>query len=234
MRGGLSLEIVLVSDIHSNLEALKSVSKNMPQQPIYCIGDFVGYGANPNEAIQWAKEREVTAVIGNHDYATITGDTEWFNKEAAAAIEWTRKHISTSGKKYLSSLPRRRVVKIGGLKMLMVHGSPTDTLFEYVHPATHEHLFNAYLKRFKVDIIVMGHTHIPFVWEGRKGFVVNPGSVGQPRSGGPNASYLILKVEDKRVEFEHRPTPYDTKAAAEKIRNAELPVFLAERLFKGV
>ncbi|MFQ6134481.1 MAG: metallophosphoesterase family protein [Nitrososphaerales archaeon] len=230
----MSLDIILVADIHSNLEALKAVSKDMPRLPIYCVGDFVGYGANPNEVIQWAKERDVKAVMGNHDYATVTGDTEWFNSGAAAAIEWTRRQIGASEKKYLSSLPRSRVLNIGGLKMLMVHGSPTEPLFEYVHPATHEYLFNAYLKRFKVDIIAMGHTHIPFVWEGKKGAVVNPGSVGQPRSGNPDASYLIVRVEDRRVEFEHRPTPYDTKAAAEKIKNAGLPIFLAERLYRGV
>jgi len=103
-----------------------------------------------------------------------------------------------------------------------------------VHPATHEYLFNAYLKKFKVDIIVMGHTHIPFIWRGKKGDVVNPGSVGQPRTGNPKSSYLVLKVEERVADFEHRTVAYDAKSAAAKITNSGLPEFLAERLMRGV
>ncbi len=227
-------DVILVSDIHSNLEALSSVIEDMPDLPIFCLGDFVGYGANPNETIHWAKKQNITSVMGNHDFAVITGDTKWFNSRAAEAIDWTRQKIFSLGLKYLSSLPRSRTVNIGKLKMLMVHGSPTDHLFEYVHPETHEHLFNSYMKKFNVDIIASGHTHVPFVWEGKNGFVINPGSVGQPRSGNPDASYIILKVKNGHVKFEHRQVPYDTGAAADKIKNARLPTFFAERLLRGV
>jgi diadenosine tetraphosphatase ApaH/serine/threonine PP2A family protein phosphatase len=80
----------------------------------------------------------------------------------------------------------------------------------------------------------MGHTHLPFIWEGRKGHLLNPGSVGQPRGGSPDASYIILKIKDQQVKFEHRIVPYDVNTAAAKIREANLPEYLATRLSRGV
>jgi len=118
--------------------------------------------------------------------------------------------------------------------MLMVHGSPTNNLFEYVHPATHEHLFNGYLKKNKVDIIVLGHTHIPFTWKGKNGIVINPGSVGQPRSKNSKAQYVILKEKNGTIETIHKAIPYDIETTAKKIKTAGLPRFLADRLFKGI
>ncbi len=225
---------VLISDIHSNLEAFEAVSRDMPRLPVYCIGDIVGYGASPVEVVQQMKMQDASAVMGNHDYAACTGDTRWFNPEATTAIEWTRQHISPAEMKYLKSLPLRRVVEVGGVRVLLVHGSPTDPLFEYVDPSTHEHLFNAYLTHYEAHVIAMGHTHVPFIWQGRNGYLVNPGSVGQPRTGNPEASYLVMWVEDQQVKFDHRTVPYNVKAAAEKIRQAELPTILAERLSRGI
>ncbi len=234
MTASLSSGAILLSDIHSNLEALEAVWRDMPRLPIFCIGDLVGYGASPAGVLQSIKMREATAVMGNHDYAVCSGDTKWFNAEAATAVEWTRQHIGQADLEYLLSLPSRRIVDIGGVRVLLVHGSPTDPLFEYVHPSTHEHIFNAYLTHYEVHVIAMGHTHVPFIWQGRNGYLVNPGSVGQPRTGNPEASYLIMWVDDQRVRFEHRTVPYNTEMAAKKIQQAGLPIFLAERLSKGV
>jgi putative phosphoesterase len=234
-KGGIRLSsgVVLISDIHSNLEALEAVSKDMPNMSVCCTGDLVGYGASPVEVVQWVKMKGAAAVMGNHDYATCTGDIKWFNQEAATAVKWTRQHIGPEELKYLRSLPLRRVVDVGGVRILLVHGSPTDPLFEYVHPSTHEHLFNAYLTHYEAHIIAIGHTHTPFIWQGRNGYIVNPGSTGQPRTGNPEASYLVMWVDDQKVSFEHRTVAYDTKSAAEKIRKAGLPISLAERLLNG-
>ena len=228
------MDIILISDIHSNLEALDAISEAIPNLPIYCVGDFVGYGANPKEIIQWAKEKKVKAVLGNHDYATLTGDVKWFNDIATSAINWTSKQINSAEKKFLGSFPKINIVKLKDFKMLMVHGSPTNNLFEYVHPATHEHLFNGYLKKNKVDIIVLGHTHIPFTWKGKNGTVINPGSVGQPRSKNSKAQYVILKEKNGTIETIHKAIPYDIETTAKKIKTAGLPRFLADRLFKGI
>jgi putative phosphoesterase len=126
------------------------------------------------------------------------------------------------------------IVKLQDLKILMVHGSPTNNLFEYVHPATHEHMFNVYLTKYKVDIVVLGHTHIPFIWKGKKGTVLNPGSVGQPRSGNSDARYLLLKEKNGNVEALPRSVSYDLEITAKKIKTAGLPVSLAKRLFRGI
>ena len=228
------MDIILISDIHSNLEALEAISAEIPNLPIYCVGDIVGYGANPKEVIQWIKEKKVKGVMGNHDYATITGDVKWFHDVATSAINWTAKQIGPTEKKFLNSFPKMNIVKLQDLKILMVHGSPTNNLFEYVHPATHEHMFNVYLTKYKVDIVVLGHTHIPFIWKGKKGTVLNPGSVGQPRSGNSDARYLLLKEKNGNVEALPRAVSYDIETAAKKIKTAGLPVTLAERLFRGI
>lgn len=226
--------VVLMSDIHSNLEALEAVCKDMPPLPIYCLGDLVGYGANPSEVIQVVKVKGATVVMGNHDYAAVTGDTEWFNTEAASAVEWTRRQLSLVERKYLSRLPRHLVIELGGLKILLVHGSPSDPLFEYVYPETHEYLFDIYLKSSEVNIIAMGHTHIPYTCRVKSGYIVNPGSVGQPRSGKPDASYLIVTVEEGEVKLEPRYVKYDIKTTADKIRDAGLPAQFAARLYRGL
>ena len=113
----LKLEIIIISDVHSNLEALNAVSEDISHLPIYCTGDIVGYGANPKEVIQWMKKSKTKAVLGNHDYAVITGNSEWFNAEAIAAINWTSKHIGSTEKEYLSNLSEIDIVSIGDLKI---------------------------------------------------------------------------------------------------------------------
>lgn len=228
------MEIVIFSDIHANLEALQAISDNIHNFPIYCAGDIVNYGANPKEVIQWLMERNVESVLGNHDYAIVNEDTKWFNTKAEVSINWTSKNLDSSSKKYLSSLKKNIIVNINKLKMLIVHGSPFDNLFEYVYPVTHEHLFDLYLKKFNVDIIVMGHTHIPFIWKRKNGLIINPGSVGQPRSGNNKASYIVLKQDKKNIEVELKLTSYDIETAAKKIKESGLPLNYAERLFRGI
>lgn len=231
---GNKLEIIILSDIHANLEALQAVSDDIHDLPIYCAGDIVNYGANPKEVIQWLKKRNAKSILGNHDYAIVNEDTNWFNSKAEVSINWTSKNLDSASKKYLSSLQESIIVKINNLKMLIVHGSPIDNLFEYVYPATHEHLFDIYLKKFNVDIIVMGHTHIPFIWKRGNDVVMNPGSVGQPRSGNNKASYIILKQDNKNIEVELKLISYDIETAAKKIKESGLPLNYAERLFKGI
>jgi putative phosphoesterase len=228
------LKIALLSDIHSNLEALQKVDEQLSGLTVYYLGDLVGYGANPNEVIAWVKERKVVSVMGNHDYAALTTDTSWFNPSAGSAIDWTINNLNAESRIYLKDMPQTRFVDIGELKMMMIHGSPTDPLYEYVYQRTHQDLFEYYLDRFKVDIISLGHTHEPFVWRGKKGLVINPGSVGQPRTGISKANYSILEFEGNKIECKQMSTEYEVYKAAEKIISAGLPHFQAERLFNGI
>lgn len=228
------MKVVFLSDIHGNLDALEAVADDLPEAPIYCLGDIVGYGANPNESIEWVKRRCVLSILGNHDHAVLTGDTSWFNPVAEKAILWTRNVLSDESRSYLLQLSPSHVISLNGLRLLMVHGSPRDPLNEYVDPFTHEHLFDFYLERYKVSAIAMGHTHVPYSWKSSKGVVFNPGAVGQPRSGDPRACYAVVEYDGESIKVEHRYVDYPIDKAAGKILEAGLPYFLAARLYNGI
>jgi len=227
-------ELAIVSDIHGNLDALNATIKNLSQKSIYCLGDLVGYGANPNEVIEWARENNVRCVMGNHEYAVVTGDASWFNWDAQRAIFWTRSNLKKESLDFIKNLPKRIELEIDDVKILFVHGSPNDPIFEYVMPETHSDLLDYYLSNNNVDVIGLGHTHIPFVYKSDKGIVFNPGSVGQPRSGDSRACYAILTIDEGDVQIEHKLVEYDIESSANKIIKANLPRFLAKRLYMGI
>jgi putative phosphoesterase len=202
--------------------------------PVYCCGDAVGYGANPNEVVEWVRENCAGCVLGNHDDAVVTGETSWFNPAAAFAIRWTRERISAPNLKYLSSLPRSLRFSVNGLRFLVVHGSPEDPLHEYVYPSVQGDLFEYYMQKHDADVLALGHTHSPFETRTSRGVVFNPGSVGQPRHGTPGAFYAIVEVGRTGVKVRLLSSSYDIAAAAGKILAAGLPRSLGERLYEGV
>ncbi len=193
----------------------------------------MGYGASPNEVIDRLESKKVSAILGNHDYAVIAGETGFFNSSAAIAIRWTITHLRSENLEYLRSLPREQRVEAEDARVYLTHGSPADNLWEYADPATHSDLFDYYLRKLKVGMIGLGHTHVPYVWRGEEGIVANPGSVGQPRSGDSRASFALVEVEGNRVDVKIRRVAYDLGAAAKKIESAGLPKMLAERLYLG-
>ena len=225
--------IAFLSDIHGNLEALQAVAPLIEGLPTYCCGDVVGYGANPNEVVEWVSRNCAGCVLGNHDQAVVTGDTEWFNEVAARAIAWTRKRILPDNFRYLSSLQPSLRFQFDGRRYMVVHGSPDDPLHEYVQPLTHRDLFEGYLKDNRADVLALGHTHQPFEVRTPLGVVFNPGSVGQPRNGSPGAFYAVAEVSESSVKVELRSAPYDIDEAASRIYGAGLPRVLGDRLFEG-
>ena len=226
-------QFAFISDVHSNLEALRAVLDQVGDRPLYCLGDVVGYGASPNEVVDLLREKKATSVLGNHDLAALTIDPAGFNSRAAIAVVWSSRHLSDENKQYLAGLPRNRTVGLAGERVYMTHGSPDDNLGEYVYLNTHSDLFDFYLGKLSVRAIALGHTHVPFAWSDAKGVVFNPGSVGQPRDGDSRASYAIMSVNGGKVEVEHRRVDYDIQASARKIIEAGLPPTLAGRLFTG-
>lgn len=226
-------KLAFISDVHSNLEALEAALKDIGETETCCLGDIVGYGGSPNEVVRIVEERGVKSVLGNHDYAVLTGDVGSFNARAMQAVTWTSMVLDERSRRFLAGLPRSRTFEVGGVKVYMAHGSPDDNLWEYVHPTTHSGLFGYYLKKLGVDVIALGHTHLPFVWSGAEGTVFNPGSVGQPRTGDPRASYALLAIEEARVSVELRSVEYDVNSAARKILAVGLPRALASRLYSG-
>ncbi len=225
------MKLALISDIHSNLEALKAILKDIKKRKIkniYCAGDIVGYGASPNECIKLVKENNVLSVMGNHDLCCANlKRIEWFNRYGQKAALYQNKILTLKNKQFLLKLPK--IIRKDSF--FIVHGSPKDALYEYVFPEISSWDFKEFFNLIKKQILIMGHTHIPFIKKFKNKLIINPGSVGQPRDANPKASYSIL--DNKNLKAEIIRIPYNIKIAANKIIKNNLPDFLAERLFLG-
>ncbi len=238
------MKIAVFSDIHGNLEALHTVLADADARKpdaCVCLGDFVGYGAAPNECIDTLRPRIEAAVAGNHDLAACGRiKLGYFNPDAARAARWTTETLTPEHMEYLRNLP----YSIAWRGMRLVHSSPSE-------PEDWRYVFSPADAWFEMeacaeDVCLIGHSHYPGTFElagpdvrytrdesvkrvrGRR-YLVNVPSVGQPRDGDPRAGYLL--VEDGR--FEHVRLEYDIEAAMKRIRDAGLPSFLADRLQWG-
>ena len=226
------MKVAVISDVHANLEALRAVLGQIDAEEIYCLGDLVDYGAQPNEVIRNVRGTGAKCILGNHDWAALTGDASMFNARAAMSSVWTRKALTAESAGYLRSLPLDLRPELR-VETYFTHGSPEDRLWEYVHPRTHSDLFGHYLDKLKVRLVGLGHTHVPYVWREDGRTVFNPGSVGQPRDGDWRASFAELSVKGSEVRVELKRVKYDREGAASKIREAGLPWSFAERLATG-
>ena len=228
------MRILLVSDIHSNFQALESVLKDAGEFDLALnAGDIVGYGPDPRECIKLIRRLNIKSIAGNHDFAAVTENTFDFNPYAAKALSINRALLNDNDVSWLRSLPYVFHQSVEGVRISVYHGSPSNPLNEYIFPAEAERRVTDFLKYAKSDLLVLGHTHIPYVLKISKGFMVNPGSVGQPRDGNPRASYILLDVKDGVVEVEHRRVEYDVKEVAKRMEWLGLPRFLSLRLFSG-
>ena len=245
------MRIAVLSDIHANLAALEAVASDLPQvDQVWVLGDIVGYGPQPNEVIATLQAMGARSVLGNHDGAAIgTVDAAYFNPDARAAIEWTAARVDDNSRTYIAALPE---VRRDG-ELTAVHGSPRDPIWEYI---TGPSIAAANLDAFDTRLCLFGHTHLPMVFRALDGEVdatmglpgerveldgaralVNPGSVGQPRDGLPDAAYAILEAEatdgtdGHAVEF--RRVRYDIDATQRLMHDLGLPPRLADRLRYG-
>lgn len=222
----------VISDIHSNLDALEMVLEKIDSDRIMCCGDIVGYYTQPNECIEKLKGLKIISVTGNHDLACITGDTSGFNPYAKEAIDWTRKVIKDKNIEFLCNLKRKIRLKIDNVNIMVVHGSPRDPINEYIFPSTPDSTLKSFLESENVDILIMGHTHIPFIKKFEDKLIFNPGSVGQPRDGDNRASFAFLDVPTKEVKIYR--IKYDIDKVVTAIGDEKLPSFLGERLYNGI
>lgn len=236
----------ILSDIHSNLEALRAVleaADSAGADDIVCLGDVVGYGADPVEVIALVRERASAAVIGNHDVAAIErGAEDGMNEWARAAAVWTREQLDADAVEFLSALT---LTATAG-NALLVHASPTAPAdWEYL---TTERGASVAFRSFDEPICFVGHTHVPDVFEEVDGlarvaekaegsllperrYVVNVGSVGQPRDGDPRACFALFDPSERELRLVR--VAYDVEAARNKIVAAGLPVQLGDRLLEG-
>ena len=229
------MRYAVISDIHSNLDALEAVVDEIPKGiPILCLGDVVGYGAQPNEVVEVIQRlRPLVVLLGNHDYAVVTGDVGGFSTYAATGITWTRKHITAANMQFLSTLHSEAHLELDHIPVGLYHGSPRDSLFEYIYPEISDEEVESLINESKCKVVLLGHTHVPMRFHAKGRMLANPGSVGQPRDGNPKASVGFLTVSGGKCELEHTRVGYDVESAAEKIRQSGLPVFLASRLYEG-
>ena len=237
---------LILSDIHSNLEALNAVLADAQglYDRILCLGDLVGYGADPNPVVAWARDNVATIVRGNHDRACCgLDDLEDYNPAARLSAIWTRRAISQETRAYLEQMPQGPV-QVEDFDL--AHGSPFDE---------DEYLVNIsdltpHKSEIETTLTFFGHTHVQggfivsprgpirhisdaaFEIDPHNKYLINPGSVGQPRDRDPRAAYAIYTHETHSIEY--RRTDYDIGAAAAKIMIAGLPEILAARLFEGV
>lgn len=227
------MKIGLIADPHSNLLALKAVLDDMPRvDQMICVGDLVGYAAEPNEVVDLVRLKRMRVVMGNHDYAAVTRDVRGFNPLAAHAALWTADNLRKENLKFLSDLPTHLGLSFGGQKLHVVHGSPRDPLNEYLFPDIPNHALAAIVQNVDADVIVLGHTHVPMQRMILGKLVINPGGVGQPRDRDPRASYAVMSL-DKEVRVSHKRVEYDIESTARKIKAARLPEELATRLYFG-
>lgn len=221
------MKVAVIADIHANFPALEKVLEDIRGAPIFCCGDLVGYNTFPNEVIDLIRTNNATSILGNHDLAVLTGDTGWFNSEAIKAIEWTAGKLTTENRSFLEALPRAYENEF-----YMAHGSPKNQLEGYIFSDDPDYVFSDFFNYTERDIIILGHTHIPFVKKIDGKLIFNPGSVGQPRDSDPRASYAILDTEKKEVKIKR--VGYDIKKTSTAIMKAGLPKRLGIRLFRGI
>src|SRR5688572_5455912 len=239
------MKYAIIADIHGNLEAFQTVLDDIKEQNcthIACLGDVVGYGANPKECLDAVRAMNIPVVKGNHDeMCSVEEEMEGFNPAAAEAVLWTRQQLTEDDKQWLRDLKFMRLVA----NFTIVHatldvqqrwGYRFDQLaaaasFTYQHTAVcffgHTHVPVAFIR----DSVVRGGTYSKFkVQPGRKYFV-NVGSIGQPRDGNPKAAYVVYDMNEGSIEL--RRLDYDIAKAQAKIRAAGLPDRLADRLSLG-
>ena len=243
------MRVAVVSDIHANRHAFEAVLGEVESaraEEIWCLGDLVGYGGDPDACVELARDRAALCLAGNHDLA-VTGalGIEEFSRGAAISARWTQKVIADEYRVFLEGLePAGEDSGVG-----LYHASPRDPIWEYVLTVPlAERCLDAAAQRLSL----IGHSHIALAFgraDRRKETIVaaarvgdhadlregewllNPGSVGQPRDGDPRAAWLMLDTGSWRAEW--RRTEYDIEGAAAAIRKAGLPDSLAERLGYG-
>lgn len=239
------MKYAILGDIHSNLEAFQAVLADAQEQKVThyaCVGDIVGYNANPRECLKLVQELNCIAVRGNHDhYCSHDEDLNGFHPLAADAVDWTRQQLSEEQRQYLRKLKFKVLVE----SFTVVHSTlDTPEMWGYVFDTLEaEANFNYQTS----SVCFFGHTHVPLAFEkadtvrgglysrikvtmGRKYFI-NVGSVGQPRDGDPRAAYAIYDMRSNLIEL--RRVPYDFQVTQKKILNAGLSERMASRLAVG-
>ncbi|MFA5406667.1 MAG: metallophosphoesterase family protein [Candidatus Nanoarchaeia archaeon] len=226
------MRVLLMSDVHANWPALQALEADAGYADfVIHAGDSVGYYPFPDECVSWLKAHADVNVMGNHDYALVSSNFGGFSSESLQVLSWTDNHLSAANLRYLSNLPDTWVGDVGGVKFGVVHGGLTNHYNEFIHPYADASVLNGYLEKLGVKVLVTGHVHQLFVRQLKNGLVINPGSVGQPRDNNVNPGYVLLNVNNGRVEeVMPRRFKYDLSLVEQKVKSEMLPMTFVERL----
>ncbi|MCC6905145.1 MAG: metallophosphoesterase family protein [Anaerolineae bacterium] len=245
------MRYLIISDIHANLTAFETVLKDAGKLGqdydfVWCLGDVVGYGPDPNACVDLLRSLPHLCLAGNHDWAALGRlDVRTFNADARKAVTWTRENLTDGNLAYLEALPTTFVLG----DFTLAHGSPREPVWEYIlDPLTASLNFPHYQTLY----CLVGHTHTPVTFKllpetgdcqpftpvynepetlDRYRQIINPGSVGQPRDSDPRAAYALLDIE--RITWEFRRVEYDIDAVQARMRKVEMPDRLVARLEHG-
>ena len=243
------MRILVISDIHANYTAFETVLDDCQGEWdfVWCLGDVVGYGPDPNECVERLQDLPMVCLAGNHDWATLDRlDSRTFNPDARHAVQWTRDTLTPANTRFLEALPVTFVIG----EYTLVHASPREPIWEYIL----EPMIAALnFPHFETPYCFVGHTHQPVIYtlddadgkaasalpryrepfslNGRRQ-IINPGSIGQPRDQNPDAAYGMLDLRDGI--FEHRRVPYDFRAVQRRMHDHKLPERLITRLQHGL
>ena len=244
------MQILIVSDIHANLFALDAVIQDAGSfEQVWCLGDIVGYGPQPNECIERLREFDLISLAGNHDLGAVGKAAMWdFSRDAQDALFWTRHALTTQNMDWLNSLSGTTQLMEHGITL--THASPRDPVWEYI---ISREIAKENLEFFSTPFCLNGHTHQPIIfrkpWDGLKVMeerlrvnepvhlvphdrvFINPGSVGQPRDEDPRAAYALLDLDT--MTLTHRRVMYDVSATQQLMKNAKFSNRLIRRLRFG-
>ena len=238
------MKVVILSDIHSNLAALLKAFQyieNLKPDKIVCLGDIVGYGPRPNECVELIQQKCQISLMGNHDHAVLgLTDTYHFNQYAREAINWTRRALTIQNKAYLENLTFSHHEN----EILYVHSTPLHP--EEWHYILSEYEARQYFPQIKQRLCFVGHSHIPLVFSSEdpplfdeeldlsdknKHYIINVGSIGQPRDGDPRLCFVIYDTDSGILNYIR--LQYPIQETYDEILENKLPAFLAMRLFAG-
>jgi predicted phosphodiesterase len=239
---GTRAEAVVFGDVHGNAPALEAVFADMDEAGLdpdrYCLGDLVGYGTFPNKVVEAVRSREIPTITGNYDHGVGVNSDDCgcaYQNEAdelrgIKSIMWTNGAVTEENRAYLRDLPEHRRFDLGDLRVVLVHGSPRR-VNEYLYEDRPDGSFERLLDAVDADVLVCGHTHLPYhrvLPDGRH--VVNAGSVGKPKDGDPRACYVVLRADGRNLTVEFRRVEYDVERAATAVEASALPDAFADML----
>jgi putative phosphoesterase len=235
------MRIAVISDIHSNIYALEAVVNNAKSKNvdlIVCLGDLVGYSTFPNEVIDLIRSERIPTIMGNYDdavgYERLICGCDYPDpkdaENASISLNWTIDNTTEENKKFLRELPHEMTFKFEGKTIRFVHGSPR-LINEYLKENSKE--AEEVMGALEEDILVCGHTHKPYFKMYGNKMLINSGSVGKPKTGNPNANYIIMDISSEEVKVDIVEVSYDFEKTARAIEDNGLPKDFAEIIRTG-